>query len=454
MTREWEEAKKDLEAFQRAAQEVRAVRLGTPQAKDVFDRYTFAPNALMLTTQKGFIDWVLLAFGGDAEATLDAMRPRGPVLLALSDNQKPEDYQELLGQLDRFEQTLQQFLGQIGPAQFQYKGFPVTDQFRLGPKRLQKLFDAIDFLRATFKKRGVPELLQEGVKKVVLQDTDDAGALYVSHAQTIVLGKTMFTEDGPHRMLGTGSWIMGSFMHEFGHFVHMTYIKGEAREFWDGAWDPIHDTRSLLDQIKPNELERYYALLEKDDFNPAKTARRLKGLDKVKFAYWLRDPGMGDPLIAANQFRLTKRGQQLFDVIRNPQLYVKTNYGYSPDDPDFDRTVERVVAHKKKILGLGYSSGLRIAPDTVNLLRRENPEVGEALKALYEQLQIPTEYGTTDEKEDFADTFVLFMVSPEKLPPNALYRMRRTLWLSGFGGKPVSKLAFQVVHRYLHGKAQ
>jgi hypothetical protein len=454
MNNYWEAAKKDLEAFQKAAQEVRSVRLGTPQAEDTFKRYTFAPNALMLTTQKGFIDWFLVAFGREAEATLDAMRPRGPLLMALSDYQRPEDYQELKGQLDRFEQTIQQFLGQVGPSQCSYGGFKIKDFFRLGPGKLRMLFDAIDFLQAIFKKRGVPDLLQAGVKEVLVRDTDDAGALYNSHSKTIEVGVTMFTEEGPHRMLGTGSWIMGSFMHEFGHHVHMSYIKGEAREFWDSAWQPIQETRDKLDQIKPAELERFYALLERDDFNPAKTARRLKGMDKVKFAYWLRDPGIGEPLITPNQFRLTKRGQQLFEALRNPQLYVKVHYGYTPDEPEFEPTLERVVRHKKKILGLGYSSGLRISPDTVKILRQENPEIEEVLQGLYTQLQIPTEYGKTNEFEDFADTFVLFMVSPEKLPPNALYRMKRTLWLSGFGGKPVSRLAHHVVRRYLYGKTQ
>jgi hypothetical protein len=449
----WPEAKKALEGFQAAVKEVRSVDLTSSRAEEIFDKYAFAPNDLLITTQKGFFTWFEFAFGTKAYADISSTRPQGPDLLALSENPDPRAYQALLTQITAHERSIQRYLDQLGPEQFNYKGFKIQDRFHLGPDKMSMVFDAINFLLAVFRKRGVPNLIQEGLQEVILRDTGDAGGLYNSRAKTIELGPTLLT-DQVHRLLGNDSWILGSFMHEFGHHIHMNYVTGDAQAFWDGAWDPIHELKGTLDKISQGELERFFALLEKDGFNPTKTAKRLKGADKIKFAYWLRDPGFGEPIITPNQFRLTKRGREIFDVLRDPEGYVQRIYGYSPEEPEFKKRVWKVVEHKKKILGVGYSTGLRIAPEMVRKLKEADPEIDAAINSLYESLGIPSEYGKTNELEDFADTFVLFMTAPEKLSPNALYRMKRTLWLSGFGGKPVSKLAYRVAWLYLQRDTQ
>ena len=64
---------------------------------------------------------------------------------------------------------------------------------------------------------------------------------------------------------------------------------------------------------------------------------------------------------------------------------------------------------------------------------------------ILDPLGIPTEYGKVDRYEDFAETFMLFMIQPERLSPTATYRMQRALSLSGLYGKPVMRL----VARYL-----
>jgi hypothetical protein len=242
------------------------------------------------------------------------------------------------------------------------------------------------------------------------------------------------------------NWAQGTFLHEFAHHVHLNYISQEAREFWDGTWDPVKKLKQKFDRITPGELDRFFALLEKNRFDPSKTAKQLKGSDKVKFAYWLRGSGgMGDPLITPRQFRLTKRGKYLFGRLLDPGRVVEENYGYRRGTPEFEERVERVVTHVKNLLGMGYSSGLAISPKVFE----KDPAVNEALESLYQELGIPTDYGRTNEKEDFAESFVFFMVQPEKLTNNARYRMNRTLWLSGFGGKPVMRLAMRVVQRFL-----
>ena len=62
-----------------------------------------------------------------------------------------------------------------------------------------------------------------------------------------------------------------------------------------------------------------------------------------------------------------------------------------------------------------------------------------------DQMDIPTEYGKTNQFEDFADTFVIFLTQPGRLTPTAKYRMQQVLSLSGFYGKPVKRLAHRAM---------
>jgi hypothetical protein len=55
-------------------------------------------------------------------------------------------------------------------------------------------------------------------------------------------------------------------------------------------------------------------------------------------------------------------------------------------------------------------------------------------------LDVTTQYSRTNEKEDFAESFVAFMADPGWLSKQAMFRMQRTLSLSGLYGKPVAKL--------------
>ncbi len=74
-------------------------------------------------------------------------------------------------------------------------------------------------------------------------------------------------------------------------------------------------------------------------------------------------------------------------------------------------------------------------------------------REVLDPLEIPTDYGKTDEFEDFAETFVAFMAAPERLSPPAKFRMQRALALSRLYGKPVTRLAFNVMVRYLRDHA-
>jgi hypothetical protein len=172
----------------------------------------------------------------------------------------------------------------------------------------------------------------------------------------------------------------------------------------------------------------------------------LRGIDKVKFAYWLRNPMWGQPLITPKQFRLTKAGEAVFDILRDPHKWYVEHEGeisYAGDTEE--KWVARAVKNKRENLLLDYSGGMGISPKEVENLRKADPAIDQALEQEYQALGVPSEYGKTNEHEDFAESFVLFLTDPGKLSENALYRMKHTLWLSGFGGKPVMRLATRPV---------
>lgn len=79
-----------------------------------------------------------------------------------------------------------------------------------------------------------------------------------------------------------------------------------------------------------------------------------------------------------------------------------------------------------------------------------NISLQERAKRL-DPLEIVTDYGKTDKYEDFAETFVAFMIAPQSLTPTAKYRMQRALSLSGLYGRAVVKLA-RIVSRFLTPK--
>jgi len=66
-------------------------------------------------------------------------------------------------------------------------------------------------------------------------------------------------------------------------------------------------------------------------------------------------------------------------------------------------------------------------------------------KEVYEKVEVFQElgtvsaYGSRNEKEDFAETFTLFVLDPKNLNPRALERMEKTLEISAEGGKSLLK---------------
>ena len=441
----WDNAVKALKAFQVAVKAVKAVA-PTSEDTSALRKYAFLPSPLAVTLDDGFSTWVNLAFGANTASQLDILRPKGTQLLKGDDLSVV--YAEFIKSLDSYQAEIQVYLDQVGPETFTYNGFKVVDTIHVGNLKRKMVFDAIDFLVALFKRRGAEGLLHDSITRIIINSELGHSGSYTPMSKEVTLSVGECLDPNYCGKLWC-NWVQEVMLHEFGHYVGMSLISKEARDFWNQTWAPVTELRRSLEQVSQAEMQRYYGMLEQDKFVPAVTAKRLKGVDKVKFAYWLRHPTMNDPLITPGRFKLTGHGESIFERLRDPLKYVREHCISSLGNNSDEENVQRSVEQAQDVLGLGFASGLAMNKKDVEEIRKADPSIDQALETAYSTLGVPSDYGKTNEKEDFAESFVLFMTAPEKLSENALYRMKHTLWLSGFGGKSVMEhLAKRVLAKY------
>jgi hypothetical protein len=344
-------------------------------------------------------------------------------------------------------EALKNLIGSLAPENFTYQGFPIENPGRMTDDHVRKLLDGIDYLVALFKKRGMEKLLKAGVTKVVLSVDDEgyerAAGLFYTQDRSIHLLSPSLKSKG--KLLK--NFVHEVFLHEFGHYVHMNYITGDARRFWDSAWDPISKLKSIRLDITLEDRQRYIDVIEKAGWNVSKAVKKLKGTDQVKLAYWLRQAGVG-PLIGDKSLRLTELGKRYFGVLKDPMEQFISE-GKDPADISDQYTASRLKAVRGNLY-LDAAFTFKVPEEVAKKYVAEDPEIGDAaLKKLFEDLGSPTDYAQTNEKEDFAETWVAYMDNPSQLSDNAKYRMQRTLALSGLGGKEVMRLAYEYDRRHV-----
>jgi len=342
--------------------------------------------------------------------------------------------------VEDLENFLAELTQELAPARFEFKGFPVVNLDRVAEHRVLALLDGVSFIVELFKKRKMERLLVAGVSKVVIDAEDDSAAhgSYVPTSQEIHLMPRALDSRG-HLWK---SWAQEVFLHEFGHHVHLNYIPSQAREHWNSAWGPIkdleqrHEGKNYNVSYTMEDRRGYYRALSRADWNPSKASRKFKELDRVKFGEWLRNYGVRGqvPLIADKSFRLTQHGQQVLGQLS----------GKVPVE-DYEALIKRVRAN----LFLDDGVILHIPFKVITELATKDRDIGsKAIEEAKAELGIPTNYGRTNETEDFAETWVAFMVNPRVLSPRATLRMQQTLALSGLYGKEVLRLAQRVAVRY------
>lgn len=221
----WDDAVKDLHQFNSLYAQVER------KPKDVKVLRACVAEAASLT--KLFV-WAKKALTADTYATLLAgWREIGKLAKARGASEE-----ELRAVIDRFKDGVQQALDSTAPEDFTYQGFKVSNKEHFADVLCRKALEGVDFLKALFKKRGVTNLLEHGVARILLvQDAEGASAFFHGGTRELTLSVPELSKGNTGRFIDT--FTGETVLHEFGHYVHRNYITGEAAAAWDDPWEGL-----------------------------------------------------------------------------------------------------------------------------------------------------------------------------------------------------------------------
>lgn len=447
----WELVEADFNKFNEFYRTAQRLLLGSVTQEIQRELREFADWSYFPEMAKSSGAWLRVNFPQEIKRILDVGKQVRALLYEVADTSvsvNPGMAEGLAQALDAYSEMLSGYLEQVAPASLTYQGFSVSNYQRLIDPIVRQTLDGLDFLVGLFKRRGVSKILQESVKgfSIVWDPQASHHGLYMLGHIYINVAKTQGKNDG--RLWK--NWLQEVFLHEFGHHIE-AQLSREAREVWKSAWVDVEEKRKILDEkagVSQADRVRFFNLLASNQWNPSTTAQKLNGLDKLKFGTWLRNPDLGEPFITPNRFRFTKRGQIVFGFFSDPEGTLRKEMGQDigPEDSAYiAEQVDRRSKRYRKILMLDYSYVMKVTDELADTLRREDKSVDEAL----DKLGLPSDYARTNEGEDFAESFVAFMVNPSRLSDNALFRMQQALSLSGLYGKAVMRLAARVAKRYV-----
>lgn len=334
---------------------------------------------------------------------------------------------EFLKELAIYKDCIQDILNGVAPASFTYGGFAVTNEHRMSDHFCRKTLEGIDYITALFKKRGCGRLLSEGVTSIRIVPTNadlnmspNTSGTYNSDTRQISLSGGI-ARGSMGRFL---AWVNEVFLHEFGHYVHLTYLAPEAREEWDNGWLEQSDEGGVL-TVTQADRHRLFEILKSNSFNLQAAYGDLEPDDKARYLTWLGQSSLGATIAELNgkSVKATRLGTEILFMVKHPDRFPDYGpAGMKPSDVEFEQ--KKIDASMRR-MGLDNPVVLKVPKD----------------KAELQNLEIVSDYGKTNAKEDFAETFVAFMGAPEKLTPTSKFRMQRALSLSGLYNKPVIRLA-------------
>jgi DNA-binding MarR family transcriptional regulator len=290
-------------------------------------------------------------------------------------------------------------------------------------------------------------------------------------------------------------WFTEVFLHEFGHHIHLSVLSPAARANWDDAWDYLDKVRlEVLSRSSVDSKDVNTFMNAQWDgaryLDWAAAGRNLKGLERGKFLFTLHHAGWSK---SPTRVTVTDSGKKLLEALRwESVLKGSTGPGAKAKVPPAKAVPEVIKAWLAALREIGYPllrelpssvrDGLRdghISPEArqdledwmnaiwapktrggdiaakhwlsgmLNSTYQEMPEevwkyldktdpgIRSQVDDIMNAMGLPTEYAKTNEKEDFAETFVLWVAAPDQLSPAQRWRMGRSLGLSAAGGKPV-----------------
>lgn len=163
--------------------------------------------------------------------------------------------EDVLAAIRQFKKAVQETLDSTAPESFTYQGFKISNKDHLADDLCRKVLAGIDFIKALFKKRGVENLVEEGIVRInLVSDTGGAFAFFNIRTREMTLPAAHLAEGKPGRFFDTLA--SETILHEFGHYVHENYIRGEAAEAWNAPWEGITDVKDVHPALRKKDLSR------------------------------------------------------------------------------------------------------------------------------------------------------------------------------------------------------
>lgn len=329
-------------------------------------------------------------------------------------------------------------------------------------KTVYAFLDHMSWIMDLFKRRGMDALILDSVREVILNpeswtftnekthETQTAAGDYNPSTKTIRFLPNSLDPNNIGRFLKR--WTAEVFLHELGHHIHLNLLPKEAKAFWDSGWAMVDDARKLLDNMRyitPEESEAYAAEIERANFDVNAVGRKKKGLERLKFLCYLNALELiNTPKNVRLDSKVKRAISQYLGFAKDKDKFIDYLRSLSPYYANIrPEAIERVADYELGVLRNNLLSRFQsiwhkeVPHEVLEQIRAQDTSVDKALDAL----GIPSEYGKTNVKEDFAETFVEFMVHPEKLAPAARWRMGRTLGMSASLGTPVIKLTSEQI---------
>jgi len=355
-----------------------------------------------------------------------------------------DDAKDFLAQLDAYAKEMNRLLKKAMPAHFNYKNVNIRNPNRFAEGLVHTMVQGVDYLITLFKGRGLLPILEEGITAINLEYQSPHASRVSAHYDQEERSITVFT--GVYESSDGKSWVRDVFLHEFGHHIHMTYIDENARRFWDSWWDTVEEAKRIEQLEAPitlRERQGFYKFLIEKDFNLHYVSiahpNHYGLMEKARFFSWLAYPSKPLQYKLLIPYGITER-DSMFNVTPLGEEILHTLKRVHESKSDDEEEIALAEDYKKL---LGLTTGSPDMPVDEGISDQFLDDTSPDAKAVA-ALGIPTDYGSTDKLEDFAETFVYFVLHPRKLSSMAQYRLKRTLSLSGLYGKPVMTFA-QVV---------
>lgn len=375
--------------------------------------------------------------------------------------------------LDDTEKVFNRVLARVHPAKFTYKGLTITNEYRMSEPLVKICLDAIAAMLAIFKRRSVDGLLVSSVREIRLIPSatwtsatggDSHGQYDSSKKRITITGDALRSQGVGHFMK---NWVHEIFLHEFGHHVHLSGMTSEAKSFWNEGWSEVWKAEnSVSDRKQERELEtaiidrkviqKFWKTFKAAGFKAQQAAGQFKGMEAQKFWIWLQRGQFVN-----KRLNLTKVGKDRTAFLRSypagkdewarkfekdRRVLYNDFFGdfFEEGRSRYEEEYEDILRSLRvKDVIADYAKDIYLQPEEIELVKDSDLDLMKAESTVEQRkndLGIPSSYGKTNVKEDFAETFVLWMVAPNKLHPVAQWRMGRSMWLSGYGGKPIMRL--------------